>query len=63
MEVLEAQYGYRCRRCGQGTAYGSLVTEDGQVKLWCFSCLKEALDRAPHEPAAQAAEEEPAHAP
>jgi len=50
MEGLRNEYGYRCRRCGQGTAYGSLVTEDGQVKLWCFSCLKDALDQAPHEP-------------
>jgi hypothetical protein len=48
--MSEQEYGYRCRRCGQGTAYGSPVSEDGQVKLWCFSCLKEALDRAPHEP-------------
>jgi hypothetical protein len=51
MEALDAEYGYRCRRCGQGTAYGSLVTEDGQVKLWCFACLKDALDAAPHDAA------------
>jgi hypothetical protein len=46
--MSEQEYGYRCRRCGQGTAYGSLVSEDGQVKLWCFSCLKEAVEAAPH---------------
>jgi hypothetical protein len=48
----EAQYehGYRCRRCGAGTAFGVLVTEDGQVKLWCLSCLQEGLTAAPHAP-------------
>jgi hypothetical protein len=46
----EAQYehGYRCRRRGTGTAFGVLVTEDGQVKLWCLSCLQEGLTAAPH---------------
>jgi hypothetical protein len=65
------EYGYRCRQCGTGTAYGALVSEGGQVKLWCFSCLRDALNQAPQdlpsaesrEPRAESATKEPTHAP
>jgi hypothetical protein len=72
--MREAQYehGYRCRRCGTGTAFGVLITEDGQVKLWCLSCLQEGLSAAPHaappplprqEPGARSQEREEARRP
>lgn len=57
------EHGYRCRRCGHGIAFGVLISEDGQVKLWCLSCLQDGLAVAPHALTAPAQEEETAHAP
>jgi hypothetical protein len=52
--MSDQEYGYQCRRCGAGTAYGTMISDGGQVKLWCLSCLRDALEAAPHAPSGSA---------